>query len=195
MCSLSITLTCFLLIARSCGQSIDGAIGFPEKEENNQIKNKENREPVFLPSMCPVDQLYYPGDQKDDWICDCRPAYLYHPATDRCWPAYRRGPCKEKEYLMLPSNTYIPACVPNPCLVDSYVPWNRKCQQIGLTTPCAHLYPNSAALGVNATTLHIDCVKLNIESRFLEPTGQLPMVVVPCPPGCKRSINGKCTNN
>ncbi|CAG9789197.1 unnamed protein product [Diatraea saccharalis] len=169
------------------------SIGFPEIEENNNLKNKDNRQPVFMPATCPPNELYYPGDQKDDWICDCRPAFLYHPQSDSCWSAFQRGPCAVNEYLILPKDSVIPICVKNPCGADTYVIFNGKCEMLGSISACAHLYPIVAAVGVNATTLEIDCVKLNLESRFGE--GQ-PVPTVDrlgnCQPGSKSSVNRKC---
>ncbi|KAI8425225.1 hypothetical protein MSG28_007031 [Choristoneura fumiferana] len=153
-------------------------------------ENNKTRQPVFLPSMCPENELYYPGDQKDDWICDCRPAHIYQPATDKCWPAYRKGPCEEEHYLVLPPNSFIPVCEKNPCRLDSFVVFNDKCVQLGSTVPCAHSYPNSVALGVNATTLQVDCVKLNFEPKIFAPTTNAPTIT--CPPGCKRDIHRQC---
>ncbi|KAI8425215.1 hypothetical protein MSG28_007029 [Choristoneura fumiferana] len=125
MTSLTIVLTCFLsllTVRLTCSQKVtQDVIGFPEMEENNKT-----RQPVFLPSMCPENELYYPGDQKDDWICDCRPAHIYQPATDKCWPAYRKGPCEEEHYLVLPPNSFIPVCEKNPCRLDSFVVFKDK---------------------------------------------------------------------
>ncbi|GBP61168.1 hypothetical protein EVAR_28376_1 [Eumeta japonica] len=138
--------------------------------------------------MCPANELYYPGDQKDDWICDCRPAYLYHPASDSCWPAWTRGPCAEKQYLVLPSNTVIPVCEQNPC-DDGKVPWNTKCETLGSSQPCVHLFPPTVAvLGVNATTLAIECVALTFSSRLTESNN-----ISGCSPGCRRNVKGECT--
>ncbi|XP_053613732.1 uncharacterized protein LOC128677125 [Plodia interpunctella] len=167
--------------------------GFPETEEDENLKNKENRQPVFLPTVCPDTELYYPGDQKDDWICDCRPAFIYHPATDKCWPAFQKGPCKEKEYLILPQNSVIPVCVQNPCVVDGFVEWNQHCQRLGSTKACEDLFPIPAALGVNATTLVVSCVRLNVELRFASVVPVSP--VASCPRGCKRNVNAQCMAN
>ncbi|CAG4931827.1 unnamed protein product [Parnassius apollo] len=167
-----------------------GAIGFPEIEENPKFENKQNRQPVFLPSMCPTNELYYPGDQQYDWICDCRPGYLYHPATDACWLAYQRGPCPKGQYLVLPKTSVIPVCEINPCIGDNLVMWHEKCETLGSFTPCGKTYPASA-LWVNATTITIDCVKIymEIEPRFSQDNiGEQVL----CPPGCKRSIKSQC---
>ncbi|KAG6460479.1 hypothetical protein O3G_MSEX012017 [Manduca sexta] len=177
----------FLFVCSSIAKNTSDVIGFPESEENPDLKNKENRQPVFLPAMCPVNELFYPGDQKDDWICDCRPAHLYHPASDLCWPAFRQGPCPEGQYLTLPQDSPIPVCQNNPCAIDRQVQWNGKCEVLGNSAPCNHLFPTPAALGVNATTLVVSCVRLSFNNRFTE-----RVTTSVCPPGCKRSINGKC---
>ncbi|KOB76716.1 Uncharacterized protein OBRU01_05670 [Operophtera brumata] len=118
-----------------------------------------NRVPVFLPAMCPTNELYYPGDQKDDWICDCRPD--------------------------------IPICEKNPCATDGTVSWNGKCETLGSTGPCNFTYSGPAVLEVNATSLVVSCVRLRVPGRTSVPSS--PSVPdVQCPPGCKRSISGKC---
>ncbi|CAH0690074.1 unnamed protein product [Spodoptera exigua] len=193
MCSLNSIIVAIILISMAMAKQLrtQDAIGFPEVEEDQNSVNKDNRQPVYIPSMCPDSELYYPGDQKDDWICDCRPAFLYHPKSDTCWPAYRKGPCQDGEYLVLKPESAIPVCEKNPCAVDTYVPYNGRCEQLATIAPCRHMWPIPAALSVNATNLAVTCERLNLESRFGEDAS--PMVLVPCPPGCKRSINGKCT--
>ncbi|XP_004921844.1 uncharacterized protein LOC101745936 [Bombyx mori] len=187
MCYLNIIfLTCALLATSIAQNSSKDAIGFPEMEENPDLRNKENRQPVFIPARCPDNELFYPGDQKDDWICDCRPAHLYHPGTDKCWPAFRQGPCEVGQYLVLPQNSVIPVCEQNPCNTDTLVQLNGNCEKLGSIAPCNHLYPVSSSLGVNSTTLVVSCVTLSLETRFTEVIGVL------CPPGSRRSVNGKC---
>ncbi|KAH9630813.1 hypothetical protein HF086_001041 [Spodoptera exigua] len=180
MCSLNSIIVAIILISMAMAKQLrtQDAIGFPEVEEDQNSVNKDNRQPVYIPSMCPDSELYYPGDQKDDWICDCR-------------PAYRKGPCQDGEYLVLKPESAIPVCEKNPCAVDTYVPYNGRCEQLATIAPCRHMWPIPAALSVNATNLAVTCERLNLESRFGEDAS--PMVLVPCPPGCKRSINGKCT--
>ncbi|XP_049877748.1 uncharacterized protein LOC126374983 [Pectinophora gossypiella] len=191
MCAIKILIACLVVSASAANNGVRNKdlIGFPEVEENVNVQNKENRTPVYLPATCPLNELYYPGDQKDDWICDCRPAFVYHPPTDQCWPAFQRGPCPQNEYLVLPSNSAVPVCVKNPCVIDGYVTYNNNCERIGSTKPCEHMLPNVAAVGVNATTLVVSCVRLNFESRLLD-LPKIPDLI--CPPGCRRSVSGKC---
>lgn len=114
-------------------------------------------------------------------------AYLYHPRSDACWPAWRQGPCAQGHVLVLPPNSVLPVCEKNPCETDGLVQHGGKCERLGSIKPCAHLYPISAALGIHAGNMTVVCVRLSLESRFGE-----DVVPVLCPPGCKRSINGKC---
>lgn len=128
-------------------------------------------------------------------------ANIYHPASDKCWPAFRKGPCNEGFYLVLPPNSVRPVCEINVCYVDNYVVWNNKCEKLGSTKPCEHMFPTSAALGVNATTMLVSCVRqgLSFEKRFGvdndsmkidTTTPKVPEIL--CPPGSKRSYNGIC---
>ncbi|KAJ0173730.1 hypothetical protein K1T71_010879 [Dendrolimus kikuchii] len=182
---------CFILCVSGAKNAAKDAIGFPEVEENTAAQNKENRLPVYLPAACPMNELYYPGDQKDDWICDCRPAYLYHPDSDMCWPAYRQGPCQGGFHLILPQNSAIPVCVKNDCTIDSYVMWNGKCEKMNTLSPCISDFTRYAPmiLGVNATTLTIDCIPLEVKSRFsVDPVTSRSNV---CANGSKRNVGGQ----
>ncbi|XP_052744015.1 uncharacterized protein LOC112044277 isoform X2 [Bicyclus anynana] len=164
-------------------------IGFPEYEENPLLVNKQNRMPVYLPAKCPENELYYPGDQTDDWICDCRPGFLFHPDTDKCWLAYQQGPCPEEQYLTLPKDSMIPVCVPNPCKTYSMVPWKGQCEKLG-SSVCGDTFP-AKVLWVNATTSTIDCVKIHINNRF---SIDLEIeVTTTCPLGCRRHLHNECT--
>nr|XP_021193598.2 uncharacterized protein LOC110378588 [Helicoverpa armigera] len=188
MCSLKSLLVICSLFSVIFAASLNGSIGFPEAEEDPNLVNKDNRQPVYIPSMCAENELYYPGDQKDDWICDCRPGFLYHPKSDACWAAYTKGPCLDGQYLILPQGSAIPLCETNPCIINKLVMFNGKCQPLSTTAPCNHLWP-PAVLTINATTLTPNCERINLLSRF----GDRPVVVLPkCPPGCKRSVNGRC---
>lgn len=33
----------------------------------------QNKKPLFIPGRCAPNELLYPGDHKDDWVCDCKP--------------------------------------------------------------------------------------------------------------------------
>lgn len=31
------------------------------------------------------------GDNEKDWVCDCKPIYVYYPQTMKCYPVYEQG--------------------------------------------------------------------------------------------------------
>uniref|UniRef100_A0A034V0U3 DUF4789 domain-containing protein n=1 Tax=Bactrocera dorsalis TaxID=27457 RepID=A0A034V0U3_BACDO len=165
-----------------------------EKEKSNAA----GRIPHYSPSRCKSNELLYPGDHADDWICDCAPGALYYPDSDSCHPAFRRGPCEAEHMLILARNAVLPQCIKNDCKVDGLVKINNVCYQIGGSAPC----PNaqlSYVLGVNTTTLMLDCIKLSISVKTRvglldddEPDYDLSKVDL-CARGSQRSIEGTCT--
>lgn len=53
-------------------------------EDSNTLKKKlfskthkfhftQNKKPVLTPIRCGANELLYPGDDIDDWMCDCKP--------------------------------------------------------------------------------------------------------------------------
>lgn len=114
---------------------------------------------------CRPGEVLYPGDQGDDWVCDCRPGYIYHPLTSQCYAAYTRGPCRESEYIILPRTSVIPECVPNPCKKANFVPFNNACHQLNKPGPCP-VPEIDNKIGVNETTLEIICTKGFLTTRF-----------------------------
>nr|XP_014099662.2 uncharacterized protein LOC106624452 [Bactrocera oleae] len=167
-----------------------------EKEKSNAA----GRIPHYSPSRCKSNELLYPGDHDDDWICDCAPAALYYPDSDSCHSAFRRGPCEAEYMLVLAPNAVLPQCIKNTCKVDGLVKINNVCYEIGSSGPCqnAHL---SYVLGVNTTTLLLDCIKLSISVRTRvsllgddEPDYDLSKVDL-CARGSQRSIEGTCTHS
>lgn len=128
-------------------------------------------------------------------LCNCYscflfiPGFLFHPDTDKCWLAYQRGPCPEGQYLILPEDSMIPVCVPNPCKTDSTVLWKESCQILGASV-CGNTYP-AKVLWVNATTITIDCVTVYLNNRFSVELDYETSTA--CPRGGWRSIENKCT--
>ncbi|XP_050329996.1 uncharacterized protein LOC126759300 [Bactrocera neohumeralis] len=165
-----------------------------EKEKSNAA----GRIPHYSPSRCKSNELLYPGDHADDWICDCAPGALYYPDSDSCYPAFRRGPCEAEHMLILARNEVLPQCIKNDCKVDGLVKINNVCYKIGDSAPC----PNaqlSYVLGVNTATLMLDCIKLSISVKTRvslldddEPDYDLSKVDL-CARGSQRSIEGTCT--
>ncbi|XP_060648322.1 uncharacterized protein LOC133837353 [Drosophila sulfurigaster albostrigata] len=142
-------------------------IAYVEDQDIDKSKsNLEGRKPLYSPARCSRYQLLYPGDQQNDWICDCAPAALYYPETDACYPAYRQGPCKVGEILVLYKEKVIPECVNNPCQQDGHFMIRDKCYEFGNSNHSSNPCPfkeYTFVLGVNPKTLMVDCVQLSMQ--------------------------------
>lgn len=142
-----------------------------------------------MKDFCKAGEILYPGDQLDDWVCDCKPgnfvhhsfesnfefyihsltfecvflfpfeAYIYHPDKQQCYEAYTRGPCKQGHFLVLPPNHVVPACQENSCEKDNFVPFRNGCYKLDQPGPCDLGSEISNLVGVNETTLQIICTK------------------------------------
>ncbi|KAJ3642539.1 hypothetical protein Zmor_025307 [Zophobas morio] len=150
--------------------------------------NKSERVPLYAPDKCPENQLLYPGNQKNDWICDCGPGYIYYPPQDGCFSAYRQGPCRQGYHLILKRNKVVPECVVNPCK-DGFARYKGKCYELDKPNgPCLPVEVGGGIFGVNATTLTVECLK---------GTEKLSLFNIPrnCPLGSKRDRNNTCREN
>ncbi|CAH1187449.1 unnamed protein product [Phyllotreta striolata] len=168
--------------------SANGQILFPElPSQRLDSENTQDRVPLYAPNKCPENQLLYPGYQQHDWICDCGPTYIYYPAKDFCYPAYRRGPCEEGHHLVILPGRVSPACVRNPCR-DGFARFKGKCYEMGKPDgPCRPIQESGGIFDVNATNLVVHCLK-GTDTISLQ---EAPM---PCSRGSKRSTAGNCAN-
>lgn len=159
---------------------------------------------MFLPSRCNVGELFYPGDQLDDWVCDCRPGHLYFPLSNRCFAAYTRGPCDLGRILVLQPNSVLPICVVNSCKNEHEVFFRNACYRLNTPGPCS-LPELATVVTVNPTTLRVECIgKIPFEDRI----GNNGTVPIPepseeievyhwedkCYRGGKRSYKGECAD-
>ncbi|XP_061400987.1 uncharacterized protein LOC133336723 [Musca vetustissima] len=179
-------------------QLVLGQVGFPEGVDQDKAKaNLNGRTPIYIPSRCKAHELLYPGDQKDDWVCDCAPAALYYPESDGCFPAFRQGPCPPNQILVLGNNNIIPECIPNACQVDGQIQIQKVCYELGKPGPCPSSHLNYV-LGVDPKTMHIDCVIpfVSLASRFgMETPSPYDLSKAEiCARGSKRAIQGTCPN-
>ncbi|XP_017873354.1 PREDICTED: uncharacterized protein LOC108620863 [Drosophila arizonae] len=156
-----------VIIGLSCAQ-----VAYVEDADiDKQKSNLEGRKPLYSPARCARYQLLYPGDQLNDWICDCAPAALYHPESDACYPAYRQGPCNDSQILVLYKEKVIPECVNNPCRQDGHFLIRDTCFEFGSMNQSKNPCPKKEytyVLGVNPRTLMVDCVQLStqLETRI-----------------------------
>jgi hypothetical protein len=177
-----------VILAVLCATNALTDFGFPEVEEDASQKNADNKKPVYLPTQCNENELFYPGDAKGDYVCDCKAGYIYHPKTDRCYSAYRQGPCPVNHFLIVPQGQYIPECLPNRCNEDGLVTFKRRCHRLHEAGPC-ELAELSYVVAVNSNSLELECIQQNLELVSRNPEEEYGMG---CLPGTKRSIQGKC---
>ncbi|KAG5670962.1 hypothetical protein PVAND_001191 [Polypedilum vanderplanki] len=132
-----------------------------ETDQNKQ-PTKHSRKPIES-DKCEEGELFYPGDNEKDWVCDCKPAYVYHPETLKCYAVYTQGPCKNNEILIMPPKKTIPKCQRNTC-VGTKVSFRGRCVTLNTNEGCpsTHLFSQ-----VNATSLQLTCA-INLGSRFNE---------------------------
>ncbi|XP_063709684.1 uncharacterized protein LOC134838143 [Culicoides brevitarsis] len=126
-----------------------------------QGTGNSKRKPISKPDICGDDELLYPGDLDDDWVCDCRPAFVYHPDYDRCYALHRQGPCQSGEHLVLKNGTKVPQCERNTCRRDNEVKFKGRCHTLGKRGPCQNIF-TAEVVEVNETTLELGCVKTRI---------------------------------
>lgn len=107
---------------------------------------------------CAENEIAYPADHHDDYVCDCKPGYLYDPGTRRCHAAQRQGPCARDHVLVLTPGSHVPVCLRNPCRQgDGYVLLNTGCFRLGTAGPCTQ--PELGfRVAIDVTTLKPACV-------------------------------------
>ncbi|XP_076234922.1 uncharacterized protein LOC143179517 [Calliopsis andreniformis] len=161
-------------------------IVFPNETETFHIS--ENPIPItervpINASECPKNMLLHPGPgSKSTWVCDCAPGFLYVPSNNFCYEPYRQGPCSSWNYLILPENQAVPACVENPCIKDGLVPYNGSCYPLKTESNAC---PSGKKLEVNKTTFKLECTTEIVP---------LVLIVAPdrCPTGSRRVKGGLC---
>ncbi|XP_017781769.1 PREDICTED: uncharacterized protein LOC108566421 [Nicrophorus vespilloides] len=181
----AILLIALAIIQTNCQVISESDVGFPELEKGDH-HDKSARVPLYIPGMCPENQLLYPGYQNNDWICDCQPSHVYFPTEDRCFPTYRQGPCKQSEYLILKKGEFNPICVPNPCKDDGLVWYENACYKLNEPgKPCKPILEGGGIFGVNSSTLELDCLIGSSPLALLQVPGN-------CPPGSQRDRANRC---
>ncbi|XP_012226133.2 uncharacterized protein [Linepithema humile] len=166
---------------------------FPTDEETSHVSGGNStvitdRLPV-LTNDCPKNMLLYPGDgSKSNWVCDCRPRFLYFPLNDSCHEAYMQGPCPPGNYVVLPEDESVPHCAVNPCGdANGVVPFNGTCYALRtIGGPCAP----DGVIGVNETNFQLECVSADIAPFMIINAPKRPSSK--CPPGSRRSTQGIC---
>ncbi|CAG9759760.1 unnamed protein product [Ceutorhynchus assimilis] len=141
--------------------------------------------PLFVPGRCAENELLYPAEANDEWICDCGPGFIYHSEKDTCFAALRQGPCNIGQHLILKSSQSVPECAQNPCQ-DGFARYEDKCYELGTPNgPCLPILQGGGIFDVNVSTLRAECLK---------GTDPLSLFSLPsrCTPGSRRDRNGNC---
>ncbi|XP_062564136.1 uncharacterized protein LOC134226987 [Armigeres subalbatus] len=191
----------------------DDLFGYNEEPENIPGRqNARNRTPVYIPGKCGHNEILYPGDQATDWVCDCRPAHVYHPGSAGCFPLYTRAYCNEDEYVEIKPGSKLPQCTKNTCK-DKLIPFNGTCVKLHNNNEgvCPMVNRIKYVVGVNEETLQLECIStapVNLANRLIgnRYNSQDPNIIVKedgsvefmhamrCAPGSAAEYNGTCTD-
>ncbi|XP_058461509.1 uncharacterized protein LOC131436668 [Malaya genurostris] len=148
------------LVTTTCSAPGADLFGYKEDPEDNPYRvNAQNRTPIYIPNHCGENEILYPGDRGDDWVCDCRPAHVYHPVTRSCYPLYTKAYCEKGQYVEIPIGSKLPQCINNICK-EKEVPYNGKCVLLNKNNEglCPTIQRIRHVIGVNETTLQLGCI-------------------------------------
>ncbi|XP_055595734.1 uncharacterized protein LOC129746138 isoform X2 [Uranotaenia lowii] len=174
-----------------------------------KVEEKDNnRTPIFIPGRCGKNEILYPGDQADDWVCDCRPAHVYYPADSACHPLYTQAYCPADHYVEIPAGEKLARCTKNNCEDKKKIPFRSNCVFLNRNNDkiCPIVQRIKYVVGVNDITLQLDCISsapLNLtripEKRFSDDSIELTadgkvlfLKAVPCALGSKAYLSGRC---
>lgn len=132
------------------------------------------------------------GDNDRDWVCDCKPTYLYYPPKSACYRVYSKGPCKDK-LILTPGPRAVPVCRKSVC-PEPQVQFNGTCATLKDANVCK---PRGGTLKINAKTLVVECSLLSSRVDIEEDESQLDFDEIAfgndhCYGGGKRAQNAIC---
>lgn len=138
--------------------------GYPEDPSKIESKqNARNRTPVYIPNRCQKNEILYPGDQEFDWVCDCKPTFIYHPPTRQCYQLFTQGYCKGDTMLTLRKDAKQPECVRNRChqAGADMVEYEGKCVELNAYNDKCKLQDVKQLIGVREDTNELGCVNIS----------------------------------
>ncbi|XP_053679525.1 uncharacterized protein LOC128730500 [Anopheles nili] len=203
-----------MLQAPSGGRTLaQDLFAFPVDEVLNPYQeNARNRTPIYLPGKCSPNEILYPGDNDNDWVCDCRPGYVYYPQNDSCYALYQQGFCEPGEYVDLARPSMLTKCTKNVCPGKNKVPYKERCVELHRNNRLCPIRKRiSWVIGVNVTTLELDCIEgftelleVKVDNRNTDDTDHaLPHMASSgyvlfagakrCNNGTKAMFNGLCS--
>lgn len=135
----------------------------PSMIESNT--NARNRTPVFIPDRCQENEILYPGDQESDWVCDCKPTYVYHPPTRKCYQMYTQGYCPVGTMIFLKPDAKHPECITNHCasayeFPEPRVLFNGACSTLNTYHRSCKFGKLDRVIGIDEKTNELACVNL-----------------------------------
>lgn len=139
---------------------------FPADPSTIESKtNARNRTPVFIPDRCQENEILYPGDQESDWVCDCKPTFVYHPPTRKCYQMYTQGYCPDGTMISLKPDAKHPECIENHCFLsktipEPRVPFNQTCVTLNAYHDGCMFGRLNRVIGIDEKTNELACVNL-----------------------------------
>uniref|UniRef100_A0A2M4BZ36 Putative secreted protein n=1 Tax=Anopheles marajoara TaxID=58244 RepID=A0A2M4BZ36_9DIPT len=123
-------------------------------------QNARNRTPIYIPGGCAEDEIFYPGDHENDWVCDCKPTYIYHPSSQRCYQLYTKGNCESGQMVYIEPNGKYPRCVRNEC-PDGQVMFMKQCVVLNQEHQLCDIARIKLVVGINERTHMLECVNIS----------------------------------
>ncbi|XP_050072195.1 uncharacterized protein LOC126560078 [Anopheles maculipalpis] len=156
-CSLPATDT----VAQNTQQNRTELFAYPAEQSAVELKqNARNRTPIYIPKQCAENEILYPGDHENDWVCDCKPTYVYHPQTQQCYQMYTKGYCPSGNILYIEPNGKTPVCLQNQC-PDGMVRFLNVCAVLNKEHSLCHLANLRMVVGINEDTHELECVNIS----------------------------------
>lgn len=150
---------------------IDGQNGtselfaYPEQQSSIEAnQNAKNRTPVYIPNRCQKNEILYPGDQESDWVCDCKPTYVYHPPSRQCYQLFTKAFCEDGFMVTLPNpDTKQPECVPNHCFKPNVtmVPFQNTCVELNAYYDKCAVHKLERIVSVHESNNTLGCVNIS----------------------------------
>uniref|UniRef100_A0A182VZM2 Dimethyladenosine transferase 2, mitochondrial n=1 Tax=Anopheles minimus TaxID=112268 RepID=A0A182VZM2_9DIPT len=162
-----------ILIAQCCSMPASDVGAKPESNNRTELfaypaeqsaieskQNARNRTPIYIPKQCAENEILYPGDHENDWVCDCKPTYVYHPQTKQCYQMYTRGYCPSRQIVYIEPNGKNPVCLPNQCQ-DGEVYFVNKCVELNKEHDICVLANIKLVVGINEDTHQLECINIS----------------------------------
>ncbi|XP_053679526.1 uncharacterized protein LOC128730501 [Anopheles nili] len=134
---------------------------YPAEQSAIELKqNARNRTPIFIPNKCAEDEILYPGDHEHDWVCDCKPTYIYDTRQQKCYQMYTQGSCQSGSVMYIEPKGKTAVCIENPC-PDGKVQFMGECAVLNEEHRLCLLANIKLVVGINEDTHQLECVNIS----------------------------------